>query len=195
MIKVLTDMYITILPVIAAGILNMLFTKTKIYEKYRYPIDGNKVMSDGKRVFGENKTWAGFAGMIIFNALSQLIIGFVYKNTGLDARCDYYNIYDVSVLYCLISGALSGFIYMICELPNSFIKRRTGIKAGKTDSGLKGIIFFIIDQFDSIIGLGILLGILSGISSFKAFGYVLLGGFTHIAVNLVLYRLKIRKNI
>ena len=88
-----------------------------------------------------------------------------------------------------------GFAYMICELPNSFIKRRIDIKPGKTDNGIKGFIFLIIDQIDSLIGVVLVLNIISDISIVKSIMYVILGAFTHISINYILYKLKIRRNI
>jgi hypothetical protein len=80
---------------------------------------------------------------------------------------------------------------MISELPNSFIKRRLDITPGKT----KNIWSFIVDQFDSIIGVMLLLYIFSDISFIKYIIYVLVGGLTHVIINLILYLTKVRKNI
>ena len=44
------NMYITLTSVILAGILNMFFTKTKIYNLYKYPIDGGKKFFDGQDI-------------------------------------------------------------------------------------------------------------------------------------------------
>ena len=70
-------MYITIIPVILAGIMNMLFVKTRLYSQINRPMDGGKTLRDGKRLFGDNKTWAGFFGMVLSSALAQLLWGFV----------------------------------------------------------------------------------------------------------------------
>lgn len=67
-------MYITLLPVIFAGVFNMLFVKTKFYKKYRKPIDG------GKNIFGNNKTWIGALSMILFTTLFQLLFSFTFLN-------------------------------------------------------------------------------------------------------------------
>jgi hypothetical protein len=52
----IAGMYITMMPVILAGIFNMIFVKTGFYKKRRTPIDGGHVYRDGKRIFGDNKT-------------------------------------------------------------------------------------------------------------------------------------------
>lgn len=189
------DMYFTMAPLILAGVANMLFTKTKLYQKLRSPIDGGKVMADQRRIFGNNKTWIGFFSMIFFCTLFQLIFGIFCNAADLNSHCDIYSIHENTLSLNLIFGSLTGSIYMISELPNSFIKRRLDIKDGKTEHGLKGLLFFIIDQIDSLVGVMLLLYFFSDISIKKYFLYVLLGGFTHIAINTILYLVKVRKNI
>jgi hypothetical protein len=92
-------------------------------------------------------------------------------------------------------GTVMGVAYMLFELPNSFIKRRLEIPDGKTERGVKGKIFFVIDQLDSMFGVILVLVVVSKISLLQYINYVLLGGLTHICVNLVLYKLKIRRNL
>ena len=187
-------MYVTMMPVILAGILNMCFVKTSLYRKWMLPIDRGKVGKDGKRLLGDNKTWGGFFGMIVFAMISQCVWGVV---------CDkwlkgwnYIYDYQPNVLFWnLLFGALFGFAYVLFELPNSYLKRRLDIPAGKTVSGKKGKLFFVIDQVDSLFGVGIVLACLYPMPFWQYILYVLLGAVTHIGVNLILYCLKIRKNL
>lgn len=183
------------LPVIIGGILNMIFTKSPLYQKLKTPIDGNLHLKDGKRLFGDNKTWIGFFSMIVFCSLVQLAEGKVLDITGMSDRNEFYLCNENTILYNIIIGSLLGFAYMLFELPNSFIKRRLDIPAGKTIKGGRGIFFFLFDQIDSLIGVMLILYIVSEISVAKYLLYVLFGGFTHISVNTVLYAFKIRKNL
>ena len=48
------NMYVTLMSVILAGIMNMFFTKTKLYRLYRVPIDRGKKHADVQHIFGEN---------------------------------------------------------------------------------------------------------------------------------------------
>ena len=84
---------------------------------------------------------------------------------------------------------------MLCELPNSFIKRRINIIPGKTDKGIKGILFFVIDQIDSLIGVFFVLMLFNGMSLSRYFLYLCIGALTHIIINLILFCLKIRRNV
>ena len=58
-----------------------------------------------------------------------------------------------------------------------------------------GIVFYVIDQIDSLVGVMLVLLLVADISAAKYFAYVLLGALTHIAVNLLLYAVKVRRNI
>lgn len=189
------SMYLTMSPVIVGGILNMIFTKTPLYRKHCSPIDGNKTLKDGKRIFGDNKTWTGFFSMIVFTCLAQVIKGLILSAGGGERFDDFYIRHENTLLYNVIIGAVLGFIYMLFELPNSFIKRRFDVPPGKTVRGVRGVVFYIIDQIDSLIGVMLVPVIVSGISFGKYLLYILLGGGTHIAVNLILYTAKVRKNL
>ena len=173
----------------------MIFTKTKFYKSHKAPIDFGKNFKDGKRIFGDNKTWIGFISMIIFCTFFQLICGILCNLFDLNNYNELYSIYDNTIYFNIIFGLSTGIIYMLSELPNSFIKRRLDIKCGKTDKGLKGIVFFVIDQIDSLVGVMFLLYLLSDISFLKFLFYIFVGAFTHIAVNLTLLLLKVRKNL
>lgn len=181
------------LPVIFGGIFNMVFTKTPIYNAYKKPIDNNKNFRDGRRILGNNKTWIGFFSMVGFCALAQVLWGIICKNCGLFHELYVRN--PNNFMFNLAIGSLFGFVYMLFELPNSFLKRRFDIEPGKTKSGILGAFFFVVDQIDSLIGVILVLYIFSDITIVQYFEYLALGGMTHIAVNLALYLLKIRRNL
>lgn len=189
------NMYLTMLTVIFGGILNMIFTKTNLYKKHKLPIDNFITLKDGKRIFGDNKTWIGFFSMIICCIITQTLHGLICNALQINQRIDLYTIHSNTILFNILIGFLFGFAYMLFELPNSFIKRRLNIPSGKTNKGFIGMIFFIIDQVDSLFGVIFVLLMFSNISVSKYFGYVFLGGFTHIMVNVILYKLKIRRNL
>lgn len=186
-------MYITIFPVIIAGILNMLFVKTPLYKRFNRPIDGGGTFCDGKRIFGDNKTWAGFCGMTVFAAAAQVLWGLVC--TKFPERCLIYSRFENTPLFNLAAGAAMGFAYVLFELPNSFIKRRLDIPSGKTVRGVKGAVFFVVDQIDSLFGVTLVYAALFPMTAAVYFSYILLGAVTHLAVSSILYAAKIRKNL
>ncbi len=188
------SMYLTMSSVIVGGILNMVFTKTPLYRKHCSPIDRGRTLKDGKRLFGDNKTWTGFFSMIVFTCAAQIIKGLILSACGGEQLDEFYLRHENTPVYNMSIGAALGFIYMLFELPNSFIKRRIDIPPGKTVRGVRGAAFFIYDQIDSLIGVMLLLVLVSGISWGKYLLYILLGGVTHIAINLLLYLIKVRRN-
>lgn len=196
MMKTILTMYITMMPVILAGISNMVVVKRKWFKKRAKPMDGGKELKDGKRIFGNNKTWLGFLTMIGCSIVTHVVWGLICRLfTDMQNMNQLYLCYENTLLYNIIVGAIMGAAYMIFELPNSFIKRRLDIPDGKTERGLKGKLFFVIDQLDSMFGVILVLAVASKISFLQYINYVLLGGLTHICVNLVLYKLKIRRNL
>ena len=188
-------MYFTSLPLILAGICNMVFTKTKLYKKHKHPIDNRKVLKDNKRIFGDNKTWLGGISMIFLCFIFQLLMGIWCDISSTEHLNTLYDKMPNIPIFNVIYGMLIGIVYIVCELPNSFIKRRIDIPSGKTVSGIKGILFFIIDQFDSIVGVMAVLWLFSGMSFVAYIQYVLLGGCTHLLINGILYGIHIRKNL
>lgn len=196
MLKTILSMYITALPVILAGILNMLCVKQKWFKRYAKPLDRGTLLRDKKRIFGDNKTDLGIFTMIVCSIITHIIWGEICKNTvwGIELNKLYVN-YENVITYNIIVGVLMGIAYMLFELPNSFIKRRINIPDGKTLTGIKGKTFMIIDQIDSMFGIALILVITSSISILEYLNYVILGGMTHITVNWILHKLKIRKNL
>lgn len=189
------NMYITMLPVILGGIFNMIFTKTAFYRSRRVPMDHGKTWRDGKRIFGDNKTFIGFFSMIFFTMLAQVLWGACCSWWNINGWNELYLFHSNTFVFNVLAGLLFGFAYAIFELPNSFLKRRVDIQPGKTNSGGIGAFFFVLDQIDSLLGVMLGLVFLSHISFWKYLAYILLGAVTHVSVNLVLYKLHIRKNL
>lgn len=185
---------ITVMPIIFAGILNMLFTKTKFYNKHKRPIDNRRSINN-KRILGDNKTWIGFGSMVIISGFTHVIWGYILRLLNLESKSDYYVKHDNRITYNLIVGLSNGFIYMVSELPNSFIKRRLDIDSGKRANGIKGVLFYIIDQIDSIVGIAYLIKKLSKINVRETLEYIGIGGFVHAIINLILFKIKVRENI
>lgn len=178
-----------------AGIANMLFTRTTLYKKHRYPIDGYKNAWDGKRIFGDNKTWIGFISMIIFSMLFQVICAWICSYFSINQYNDLFRCNGNTLGLNLVFGFLIGLTYMIFELPNSFIKRRINISSGKSGKGIVGCVFFVVDQADSMLGVMLILMLYTDIGFLGYWQYVITGLFVHIAVNFLLLLLKVRKNI
>ena len=195
MTNFLTSFFVTCSPVILGGVANMFFVKTKWFKKNAKRLDREKKWVDGKAIFGKNKTDLGFVGMIIFTMIFQIILGICIDKNNLNSYSLFYEIYNNSIKVNTILGLVLGMCYMVFELPNSFIKRRINIEEGKTKKTRLGKIFFVVDQIDSLIGIGILIYAITNASGLMCIGFVLFGGCIHIAINTSLYLTKVRKNI
>lgn len=189
------QLYMTLMPVIFAGIANMLFCKSPICHWANYPMDGGRVLADGQSLFGSNKTWKGFGGMIVFGAMFQILWGLIFSLfPQLTPWHLIYTYHANSLRLNMWLGSLLGLAYVLFELPNSFIKRRLAIEPGKLATNGWRPVFFILDQIDSLIGCALVVGLFSPLSWEIVIGLLLVGAGTHIVVNQLLYLVKWRRN-
>ena len=187
--------YVTLMSAIFAGIVNSIFCKSKSFKLLKVPMDFNKNFIDGKRVFGDNKTWKGFIGYIIFNIIFAIIFGFIWKVFKLENYNYFYLNNSNTIMFNLLIGFLLGLFYALFELPNSFIKRRLDISPGKTKNGFFKYLFVFIDQADSIFGLSLVVWMFYPIGIGIYILSIILGAVTHILINMFLYLLHLRKNM
>jgi len=162
--------YFLLLPAIIGGVLNMAFVKLPVLKAWQAPIDGGKTLRDGKRIFGDNKTWKGFFGMIVLTAFSAWLCWHgTFQNS-------------------FLCGALLGLAYVLFELPNSFVKRRLSIQAGKNG----GAIQTLVDQADSALGYAIFMLWILPLSLAEGLSIFAIGTLTHYIVNILLFLVKLR---
>jgi CDP-diglyceride synthetase len=196
MIRSLAQMYVTLMPAILAGILNMAFCKLPIFKRLASPMDGGRRLRDGHFIFGANKTWKGFVGYLLWGTLGMFCWGALCGAVpALEAYNLFYFHHENVLLFNLASGALIGLAYALFELPNSFLKRRIGIKEGTRASGFKGIFFVVLDQADSIIGCILLVALFCPINVGIFFAWVAVGAATHLALNFLLWAAKLRRHM
>ena len=124
---VVLKLYVTLLSSVIAGIINSIFCKLKVFRFLKKPIDNNKKLKDGNRILGDNKTWKGFIGYIVFNIIFSCLFGFIWKLANIEDLNYFYINHANTITYNILIGFLLGLFYALFELPNSFIKRRLGI--------------------------------------------------------------------
>ena len=188
----IVSLYISMMPVIFGGIFNMLFVKIKKLSFLRIPIDCRMSLG-GKRIFGDSKTLLGFVGMMLGTSIFSIIWGIILKISGLENLNLIYKYHGNTFIFNMFTGILFGFAYMIFELPNSFIKRRFDIDAGSRGRFPVNVFTFVYDQIDSMIGVMLVLAILARLSFMQYILAVILGGITHVLVNMILILFKVRK--
>lgn len=174
----------------------MIWCKLPVCNFMKKPIDSGICIRDRKRLFGDNKTWKGFFGMMLGGAVLTILWGFACNaNAYLTAHNYLYATRENTIIYNAIIGIILGFAYAFFELPNSFIKRRLDIIPGKTTDGFKKVFFIFMDQADSIFGCVLVVCFVYKMSIQFYFTYVLVGALTHIVLNILLYLVKLRKNM
>jgi CDP-diglyceride synthetase len=135
-------------PVIIAGVLHMVLAKLNVLKALKTPLDRGKTWR-GKRIFGDNKTWRGVVLMIVLTIATYVAQTELVRASEFARGLTYY---DYLAVNPWLAGFMLGLGYILAELPNSFVKRRLDITAGKGAHGLKGRIFVVVDQGDSVLG-------------------------------------------
>ena len=189
------SLYITMFPVILAGVFNMLLLKIPFLKSHCRPIDGGKNWTDRKRIFGDSKSVLGFWLMTLLGGFMELFWGLLLQGLGETKRSLLYLYFENAPGFNFLIGTLFGFLYMLFELPNSFIKRRLSVSASEQGDRRRGLklIFFILDQIDSMLGIMLCLGILVHLTPVQTLLAIFLGGFTHVLVNCLLILFRVRK--
>ena len=152
-------------------------------------------MKDGRRIFGDNKTWKGIAGYVLLNTVFTVLWGFVCLNPKVAELDFFYLNHGSTIPYNILVGVLLGLGYSLFELPNSFLKRRLDIEPGKTIKGFWKVFFIFLDQADSIFGVALVVWIFHDIGILLYLGFVAVGAATHIILNMLLYAAHLRKNM
>ena len=95
------------------------------------------------------------------------------------------------ILSSLIAG-LGGFVAMLAELPNSFAKRQLGIGPGQAERGLRGVVFYALDQVDILLGAWLVLAFVAPVRVSWVLFSILLVIVVHQLLTTVTFRLGMR---
>ncbi|MFX0021694.1 MAG: CDP-2,3-bis-(O-geranylgeranyl)-sn-glycerol synthase [Candidatus Hermodarchaeota archaeon] len=127
------------------------------------PIDGGRILRDGRRILGDHKTWNGLKGplyigipisfgiFLLFNGLWEPINGVILDATAQGQYALYIDInifryyfiggvFPINFLVLFIRIVLASYGAVLGDLFGSFLKRRLNIKSGAP--------FWIVDQLD-----------------------------------------------
>lgn len=184
-----------ILPLVLAGISNMIWVKLPWFQAWRVPMDQGRYWRDGRRILGDNKTWKGFVGMIIMTALWLQVFELLAKTQPWAAALSLLPFRHWPGLMGWFYGALWGLSYVLAELPNSFIKRRLGIEPGQTGQGMLGFLFTLLDQSDSVLGCLLAMQMFYRSSWIDSLAILILATALHYLTNLLLFVLGLKKRV
>ena len=165
-------------PLIVGGIIHMVAVKADILSYLKKPIH--------QRWFGQNKTWRGFVVMPMATWPGVWLAQWLESLFDLNAPL-------LTLQPAWLLGLWLGIGYCLAELPNSFVKRRLGIKEGQTADRFKWF-FVFFDQADSAIGCLLVYRIMLFIPWSTFTLAILLGTAIHLMINISLYMAGIRKN-
>ena len=168
MIELFPHVLIVLVPLILASILHMLAVKEDWLKVSRIPI--------WRAGFGENKTWRGIIFVPSANALCLLFIS---------------SIFQLHLAHPFLLGHILGLSYLLFELPNSFLKRKAGIKAGGHHSDHK-YLFYLLDKTDSSFGVTLTYFLVAGITLKMALALFLINSTAHAVIAFVLVKLRIK---
>lgn len=184
---------VTIIPLIISNILHMMVVKKNYLAFLNLPIH--------ERLFGKNKTYRGFIVVPFINGILYTILnwpgGLLMSslnpdlNHTLSVRTSILN-FD-SILLLFLIGTIYGIFYVGFELPNSFIKRRLGIKAGE-NSQKNHLFFKLIDKTDSAFGLSLFYGYLNDFNFILMIKFFFIAAFLHVVLSVMLVAAKIKKS-
>jgi CDP-archaeol synthase len=127
------------------------------------PIDRGRKFC-GKRIFGDNKTYRG----VVVVSLGT-VIGFGLQSVFLHriASVRSVELFDYAFFKSVALGGAVGVAAMLSELPNSFIKRRFEIAPGRAAKGWKGVVFYVYDQIDFLLGSWLVLAIVVPVTAWR----------------------------
>ena len=164
-----TQYFLIILPsLVLANILHMVIVKKDFFSFLNIPVANN--------YFGKNKTWRGIAFVPILTALFMFLL----------------NIQTLfSSLELIRLGLIMGFAYVIFELPNSFLKRKLGIKPGESSAN-GNYVFTILDKTDSAFGVALVYYLMTNISFTEALVITVANSLIHFIMSQILVTFKIK---
>lgn len=163
-----------IFPLMISGFLHMYIVKKNYFSFLNKPIS--------IKLFGQNKTLRGFIVMPFLTYFGLVCTEVLLRNP--------FSLLSNTQILSL--GLLLGFFYSLFELPNSWMKRKLNIQPGKTPEKNK-LLFVIIDQTDSVVGCLIAYSFYLDLTWQNIIIVMLLGPSIHLAVNYLLFLLKLRK--
>ena len=190
----LLELCVINIPMILGGIIHMVIIKLPVLNALSGPIDGGMTWSDGKQLFGANKTWKGCISMPVGTAIGFSILEVLTTiSETLKANCPV-NFESGELLQTAWAlGLYMGLAYILAELPNSFIKRRIEIPPGQNVAGFKGKFFMVIDQIDSSLGCAIALVLAIPMTVLDVVTVAALGGLFHYLFAVLLFYVGLKK--
>ena len=167
-----------------AGLAHACWMASRHSASFRIPIDGNRHWR-GARIFGANKTLAGFMAITPAAGAAFALLGALRDTmpTWLDA-----GLWPLAPGQLFALGCWAGFWFMAGELPNSFLKRRIGLAPGAIPrGGWRRLACLVLDRIDSVLALLLALAVLVPMHWATWLWVLAIGPAVHLAFSSVLF--------
>lgn len=176
---------------VVAGVAQTMWLRSGAFRRLAFPLDGG-LRFRKRPLFGRNKTVAGLFGMTLATAFSFSLIGGAFVSAE-GAR--FLNLALPATPHgWFLMGAVVGLVYMLGELPNSFLKRQFGIEPGdqpRTKWGKR--VAYAVDQCDSVVVASLFCALVSPLGPVFVVVTTLAGVLFHAAFNVVLKGLGLKE--
>src|SRR5262245_26536243 len=175
-----------ILAFVPAGLLHSLWLSSRWPARCEVPIDVGRPCRR-RRVFGDNKTWAGFLVLPPAVGLSFGLLRLLSNGMPEGWR---EGLWPLSAGGFGLLGCWTGIGFMAGELPNSFLKRQFDVAPGAAPNRpLTRVVCFMIDRLDSLAGAFLAQALVVEVSFLYAVWLLLVGPGLHWMFSGLMYLL------
>jgi len=172
-----------------AGLAHVLWLKSATGDVLMQPLDFGHTCR-GRRIFGNNKRVRGLVVMPPAAAASFALLG---AQRGDLPQWLARGMWEFPASTYALLGLAAGLAFMVAELPNSFLKRQLGIAPGAApQTGWPRLLCALLDRFDSVLGVLIVLSLLVPMSAMAWLWVLLIGPGVHTLFSVLLYRLGVK---
>lgn len=185
-----------LLPLILSNVVHMVLVKLNVLKWMNIPI--------WESAFGRNKSWRGVFIIVVLTGLFSLLISGIipskYSNELDFKELQNWNFLSYKNLSfqtnCAVLGMWLGCMYLLFELPNSWIKRRLGIEAGAlAESSLLRWTFMLVDKSDSAVGVVLFYGWTFQLTLEMQLKIFIISVIIHISLAWLLYKFRIKSSL
>lgn len=150
-----------------------------------FPMDFGRKFFDGRRIFGDGKTWSGYFGGSLLGILAGSVLALIFHFSGFIAL----NGFGGSVQEVLVTLAAMSFGSLTGDVAGSFVKRRINIPRGGKGS--------LLDMWPFVLVSFLFLYLFSRTFFMEYYGNII-GALTillvtpplHRAVNIIGFKMK-----
>ncbi len=164
--------YTFILPLFVGNLLHMVIVKRNLLAGLAVPLS--------LPLFGAGKTYRAFVVLPVICGIASLFFRVVFLQ-------------ETNLWWSFAIGFILGIVYLLGELPNSYIKRRLGIGAGQLQERFRWL-QYVVDKTDSLVPMCMVYYFLVTITLPALLLLFVVSFLIHVTFSWVLYRVRIKKS-